>query len=273
VNEIAAEKVAGVNDTLLALSREILPVHMRLAYLHVDSLREQEVNARSMSKAMFSQLAENTRAAGALESTPFCAEIDGVMWIVSGHHRVRAARAAGCAYVLALVASGLSWDQVRAKQLAHNNISGQDDPELVRRIFEQIRDIQARFETYIDPKLFDAAPKPMSFTQVDIDFQKTSKAVLLLLLPTQWAQMEAALEAILPKSEADAALICGFAEWEPWALALRRVRKELEITAVPTAVARMAQLAMERLDELAQAVNPCPDSPQSVAADGHSGAA
>jgi hypothetical protein len=250
--QLTEGKLEEVNEQLASLSKLILPDYMRLAYVHIESLREQEVNARSMSKAMFSQLIDNIANSGSLESVPLCAEIDGVIWIVSGHHRVRAARAAEQTYILVYVASGLTWDQVKAKQLAHNSIEGKDDPELVKQIFEQIQDVQSRFEAFIDAKLFDAAPRPVSFTQVDVDFKKTSRAVLLLFLPIQWADMETALQNILPSAEFDDALLCGFEEWQPWSDALKRVRQEVNITAIPTAIAVMAQLATERLDQLAE---------------------
>jgi ParB/Sulfiredoxin domain len=244
-------KLKEVNQQLAELSKLILPDYMRLAYVHVDSIREQELNARSMSKAMFSQLIDNISNSGSLESVPLCAEIDKVVWIVSGHHRVRAARAAGQTYILVYIASGLTWDQVRAKQLAHNSIEGRDDPELVKKIFEQIQDVQSRFEAFIDAKLFDAAPRPVSFTQVDVDFKKTSRAVLLLFLPVQWADMETAIQNILPATDIDETLICGYEEWEPWAEVLKRVRQEMDVTAIPTAIAVMAKLASERLDQIA----------------------
>lgn len=246
------EKVEEINGQLADLSKLIFPEYAKLAYVHVDDLREQELNARSMSKAMFSQLAENIANSGMIESVPLCADVDGTIWIVSGHHRIRAARAAGQQYALVIVASGLSWDQIRAKQLAHNSIEGADDPELVKQIFEKIKSVEARFESYINPKLFDAAPKPVSFTQVDVDFKKQSRAVYLLFLPVQWADMEQAIKMILPPADVDEALICGYDEWEPWAQALKQVRQDMDVTAIPTAVAVMARLAVERMEQLAE---------------------
>lgn len=249
-SEKSQHELEKINEQLRELSKVIFPDYLYLAYIEIDALREQEVNARSMSKAMFSQLTENIANAGTLESVPFCAKVDDVVWIVSGHHRVRAARTAGKRYILVMVAEGLTWDQIRAKQLGHNSIEGQDDPELVKRIFEQIMDVQARFEAFIDPKLFDAAPKPVSFSPIDIDFQSTSRAVLLLFLPSQWDDMQAALKSILPPSDVDEALLADFKEWEPWSAALRQIRSGMDITAVPTAIATMAKLALERLEQL-----------------------
>jgi hypothetical protein len=85
-----------------------------------------------------------------------------------------------------------------------------------------------------------------------VDFKKTSRAVLLLFLPIQWVDMETALQSILPSADFDDALLVGFEEWLPWSETLKSVRQEVNITAIPTAIAVMAQLASERLDQLAE---------------------
>lgn len=257
MKEPTKENLQEINAQLAELSKAIYPEGVRLMYVHVDDLREQELNARTMPKAMMSQLAENIESSGFVESVPLCATIKGEkakqIWIVSGHHRVRGARAAGELYLLILLAENLTWDKVRSKQLSHNNIEGADDPEVVKQIFDLIDDVESRFRAFVDTKLFDAAPEPVRFTQVDVDFRDASRLVLLAFLPTQWEHMAAALEGVFPKADPDHVVVAHIEEWEQWSDALRSIRKDLDIISVPTAVAMMADLALERLEQLKEA--------------------
>src|SRR6059036_2769174 len=68
---------------------------LELWKVHPSTLREQDVNARSMPKAMFERLAQTIARDKRLESLPLCAKTESGLEIVSGHHRVRAATAAG----------------------------------------------------------------------------------------------------------------------------------------------------------------------------------
>lgn len=76
---------------------------LELWKVHPSSLREQDVNARSMPKAMFERLSQTIARDMPLESLPFCARTDKAIEIVSGHHRVRAATAAGISEMFVLV--------------------------------------------------------------------------------------------------------------------------------------------------------------------------
>jgi len=60
--------------------------------VHIDELREQDINARSQPKAMFDRLAATIRRDKRLEALPLVAATENGLEIVSGHHRVRASR-------------------------------------------------------------------------------------------------------------------------------------------------------------------------------------
>jgi len=241
----------AINGLLERISSSIYPDYLRLLYVEVDAVREQDINAQSMPKPMFDQLVSNIQSTGAPESIPLLVKTPQGIEIISGHHRIRAMRKAGIKRTLALVFESLSRARIHAKQLAHNSIAGSSDPELVKRIWERIDDVQARFEAFIDPKLFDSIPAPVSFKPVDVDMVNIAKAVLVVFLPTQKLDFDAVLEQILPKADVDAVYIAHRESYDDWMKALRRVRSELEIVNVPTALAEMARLAQERLDQLA----------------------
>lgn len=245
--------VDQINERLAEISLLIFPDGLRLYYADVDELREQNVNPRSMPQKMFEQLTENIQGAETLESAPLCVRVGDGIDIISGHHRVRAARAAGVKHILVFLYEELSCSRIKSKQLAHNTISGQDDAELVARVWQEITDIQARFEAFVDPRLFKDVPEPVKFTQVDVDLVGTSRTVVIAFLPIQMTDFDAAVEAIVPKAEADAAYIADREIYEGWRQALHRVRNDMDVVAIPTAIAEMARLALEALDARAAA--------------------
>lgn len=246
---MTAQNPAEINQTLEALSAQILPPDMRLMYVGVDEVREQDVNAQSMPKAMFDQLVANIKSSGAPESLPLLAKTDRGLEIISGHHRIRACRTAGVKSVLAIVYTNIDRSRIAAKQLAHNSIHGASDPELVKRIWDSITDVQARFEAFIDPRQFEGL-KPVSFKPVDVDMTNTAKTIVIVFLPTQKLDFDAALEAIMPKAEVDAVYLANKDTYDGWIAAFKRVRADLDIVNAPTALAEMARLATEYLEQL-----------------------
>lgn len=240
------------NTLLATISQQMnFPPNLRLAYLPLDQMREQDINANSMPKKMFDQLVENIKNAGAPESLPLCATIEGAgatTWIISGHHRIRASRTAGMTHILTLFYENLSWSKARAKQLAHNSIAGSSDPELVKRIWDEIDDVQARFEAFIDPRMFDEIPAQVSFQPVDVLFE--DKTILIIWLSSQHQDMEAAMEAVMPKGQVDSVYLAHKDSYNAAMTALKRIRAELDVKAVPTAMAEIFRLAIERLDQL-----------------------
>src|SRR5690348_6201715 len=78
-----------------------------------SEIREQDVNARSMTPKMFERLQKTIERDGRLESLPFCATTDKGLEVVSGHHRVRAATAAQVPLIYVVVdISGLTRSQI-----------------------------------------------------------------------------------------------------------------------------------------------------------------
>lgn len=65
-----------------------------IAKVPLDKVKEQDINARIMMDQMQDQLTANIKKRGQLESLPLFVLIDGKLEIISGHHRVKSARAA-----------------------------------------------------------------------------------------------------------------------------------------------------------------------------------
>jgi len=222
---------------------------LELWKVHVGMLKEQTLNARSMASEMFLQLTDTVKRGSRLESLPFCALTEVGLEIVSGHHRIRAARKADVAEIWVLVdISGLSRDKIRAKQLAHNSIQGQDNVELIRQIFQQIDDVEARIEAYVDVvSLDDLAGMVVTLTSKDLEVEFDTKCVAINFLPVQFKEFEYAMK-LLEGSKPDVVYLAARSEYEELIQAMDKVVAHYNIRSTPTIFAKMAQIVIEQIE-------------------------
>jgi hypothetical protein len=207
-------------------------------------LREQDVNARAMPKAMFERLAQTIARDKRLESLPLCAKTDKGLEIISGHHRVRAATAAGISDMFVLVdVTGLTRSQIAAKQLAHNAIEGTDNDQLLSEIYRQIQDAESKLEAFIDQKLDIELPKvKIEGLDVEIDF----KTVLLIFLPRVKERLDRALEYLRSSGQRlDGVYIAADSDYAPLERAVRTIHDEYDIRVVADIIGKMADLALQ----------------------------
>jgi hypothetical protein len=224
---------------------------LELWKVHVDALREQDLNARSMPPHMMQRLASTIGRDSRLESLPLVADTGGKQFeLVSGHHRVRAARTAELPHIFVLVdVAGLTPSQVKAKQLAHNAIQGFDEAQLVKRIFDEITDVDARLEAAIDPKaLSSGVPDKVDLPKVDlnIDYRTT----LITFLPHQQERFDAAVDQIIAAGLADDRDRIYVADAElygQWNAVMQRLRKEYDARAISVVIAKFIEAAAELL--------------------------
>jgi hypothetical protein len=220
-----------------------------IAKVKLEQIKEQNLNARYMPQDMFKQLTRNIEKRGTLESLPYCAlQPDGIE-VMSGHHRLRALRAAKYQKSLwiLLETKPLTRDQIRAKQLAHNSIQGFDDTSILREIYLGIQDADQRIQAFIDEsKLEIPQPPSIQITPLNtgLDFQN----VKLLFLPTQLKDFDRILNGL---DGDETAIYCtDMANWELFKQAVLTITKKDNIHSIGSSVARMAELALERLEQI-----------------------
>lgn len=100
---------------------------------------------------------------------------------MSGHHRIKAAREAGIKEIpILLDITGLSKSQIAAKQLAHNNISGFDDPDMLKEISKLITDVDDMLESYYSEAYEVPNVEMDSFVHIksDLEFRQISLVFL-----------------------------------------------------------------------------------------------
>ncbi len=221
---------------------------MVMQYVAIDDLREQDVNANAMPVEMFNALVSNLKREGHAESIPLVANREGKdqLEIVSGHHRVRAMRRAGQTNTLVFRYKDLTQGEIRAKQLSHNSIAGESDPQIVKQLFESIQDIDLKVESFIDPATMIGTPKPVPFKPITVDPLLCSKTVTVVFLNVEANDFAKALELLHPKT--DSLYVAHRDAFEGFRAAVKKVRKDLDIKSIPTAIATMADLAVQQLN-------------------------
>jgi hypothetical protein len=204
---------------------------LELWKVHPSTLREQDINARAMPKAMFERLAQTIARDKRLESLPLCAKTERGLEIIAGHHRVRAATAADISEMFVLVdVTDLTRSQIAAKQLAHNAIEGQDNEQLLAEIYQEIEDAESKLEAFIDQKLDIEIPKiKIEGLDVEIDF----KTVLLIFLPRVKEWLDRALEYLRSSGQRlDGVYIAADTDYAPLEKAVRKINEEYDVRVV-----------------------------------------
>jgi hypothetical protein len=223
---------------------------LELWRVEVDELREQDFNAQVMPKAMFDRLAKTIQADGRLESLPLCARVGDDIEIVSGHHRVRAARSAGLSEIFAIVdVSGLDRDAVAAKQLAHNAIHGHSEPQLLKKIYESIKDVNRRLESFIDPAKLNLKVEKVQVGNLDLGLDY--RTALLVFLPYEKERFDKACEAVQTQLTGELAglYMAELKFLDQWKALLKKVGKEYDVRATGTVLSKIADLVLQALGE------------------------
>ena len=217
-----------------------------IARCDIDSLREQDINARVMDDARFNQLVANIEKRGTLEQLPYCVLTDRGVEIVSGHHRTRAARAAGLEHVNVLLdRTRLTRSSIAAKQLAHNAIEGTDDPDMLRRIADIVTDVDDMLESAMDREHFDSVQeraRQMPVPQADFDW----KTVQLTFLDHQACDLNRLCERA---AKADVELVVPMEGFEPFVEALQATRKHGDVKNAGAAAWLMTRAALRQFGE------------------------
>lgn len=220
-----------------------------IAKVQLDKVKEQDINARVMKNEMQDQLTANIKKRGQLESLPFLVLNAGKLEIVSGHHRIKSARAAELKEVIAIIdVSGLSRSQIAAKQLAHNAISGFDDDSTLREIVKMITDVDDMIESFVGKDIMEEPLEQyekMLSPAIQFDF----KNVTFSFLPHQVQDMDV----LVKNLETTAPEIIGVAPYEQcksFVETLSRYQKFTDIRNVGAAIHSMVQNANERMNEV-----------------------
>lgn len=219
---------------------------LHIGKVQLDKVKEQDVNARIMQDSMQDLLTKNITKRGQLESLPLLVQKDGKLEIISGHHRVKSARAAGLKEIIAIIdTSGLSRSSIAAKQLAHNAINGFDDDSTLRTICKMITDVDDMIESAMPEKYFkDMQVQMNNIANPSFDFDM--KVVCFSFLPHQVKDMNDLIKAV---GSADYVGVAPREEFKPFIKALSDTMKYEDVKSIGMAVHMMVQNTLEAMGE------------------------
>jgi len=211
---------------------------------HIDNLREQDLNARVMTKEMIEQLSRNLKNRNYMESLPYCAQTKKGIEIISGHHRVRAARMAGFKDIhILLDTNKLRKSEIIARQLAHNSISGIDDKQMLKKLFDQIGDVDLRLEAFLDPvELSIEAVDTIPLTDINAGLDDF-RSVALMFLPSQMDTFDNVMGRLSGKE--DKVYVGHMEQFERFKSAVSKTKDLDNIKSVSFAISRMCDIVEE----------------------------
>lgn len=220
---------------------------LQIVKIQLDKVKEQDINARIMKNEMQDQLTANIKNRGQLESLPLLVLVGEVVEIISGHHRIKSARAAGLKEIIAILdVSGLSRSKIAAKQLAHNAISGFDDDSTLREIVKMIKDVDDMLESYVGKDILEEPLEEYSklvSPAVVFDF----KNITFAFLPHQIKDMDVLVKSL----ESTGAEIVGVAAYEQckaFCETLSKYQKFSDIRNMGTAIHSMIEVVNEKMN-------------------------
>lgn len=226
--------------------------HVEPMKLVLRDIKLLPVNPRFMTHEQFIQLVDNLRRDGHLTSTPFCwldKKIDKYE-VLSGNHRIKAAIEAGIDEAWCLVTHDqLSEDRRVAIQLSHNSIVGDDDPALLKQLYEKIEDVDLRLYAGLDDRMLELLEKvqPLSFNEAALEFQ----TVAMIFLPDELADVERAFDAARELTTGRV-MLNRFAEYDAFLDALSTAGGAHGVTNTATALMVVLRIFERHQDELAE---------------------
>jgi hypothetical protein len=215
-----------------------------------------------MKAPVFNQLAANVQRDGVLTSVPLVHDGE----VLSGNHRVQAALKAGVVAGFWLEVVGVLSEAGRERllarerrvsiQLSHNALVGEDDPNVLADLYMPLPLDEKQYSGLTDDALKAADPLDIaSLSAGAVAYQELQ----LLFLPEDAAVFRAALERIKKRAGKLAkvdVLVAALADFERLFDACVRVKEQRNVHNTALAVRVMAELALERLEELAGSEEP-----------------
>lgn len=219
--------------------------------LDAATIKEQDVNAQVMDKRRMKILTSNIKNRGALESLPYVYKEGDTFQVVSGHHRIRAAVAAGFTQIYALVETNhLTKSQITSKQIAHNELVGEADSEILAQLVKQMDEADDLIASGLTEEWLNSIKGESIAIEVpNLDFGW--RKVEMAFLPKQFDEFETLCKAIDSKAEmvgvVDESMYSQFCD------AMVRYGRTKNIKSFGAIVSRLTEIALREIDDAEEA--------------------
>jgi len=215
---------------------------------------EQEKNARYFAPEVFKQLVDNIKSDGRLESIPLCYQTEeskknGKYHIISGHHRVSAAKQAGLEWIMIFVIHPKDRDEIVAKQLSHNALVGKDDKVILFELFDEIKKIEQKIASGISSEV-----EKISYTSLNFRLGNFRQFTLLFCSgeDEKFDELMQEIESITSFKHDEIARIVNNKTFDKFADALRKIKKTENIKNNAVAFSRMIDICSEYIENMKQ---------------------
>ncbi|KPL72271.1 hypothetical protein ADN00_15765 [Ornatilinea apprima] len=235
-----------INDLLTQLNAEIGEyTPYKLAFVSPGEIQPVEKNAHFMPKRLFDQLVDNIKNDQNLSTLPFCwKKADGSFVVLSGNHRVQAAKEANIQKILVLYTDeDLTRSRQIAIQLSHNSLVGQDNPTLLLDLWNELDSLQAKIYTGLDDNLLQTLP-PVNVIRLNEEPLRLEEPSILFV-PAEIERVSDVIKRIGKSNRTR--LIAGVDEFDRFFDKLLEFKEAEGIINTATAFAKMADILEEYL--------------------------
>jgi hypothetical protein len=205
-------------------------------------------NARFMTKEQFAALSHNIKKDGGLTSLPLCyREGEGKLLVLSGNHRIKAAIDAGIEeFLVLLIDKPLTKDEQLAIQLSHNAISGQDDEQILKELWQQIDDLEATIYCGLSAEQIDRL-ESAEFSTIS-EQRILFKEIALLFLPEEIEAMTSICDGIVEAAKRKTIFAGRITEYNDVLAGIIAVKQDQKIINSALAFFAIAKVVREYLE-------------------------
>ena len=239
-----SQKVQELNTLLGAAGRPF-----SLGYYDPRKLKLLETNARFMPNDKFAALVANVKRDGGLASVPLVYAFDEpeTPLVLSGNHRIMAARAAATGPELCMVISARKTvDELVAIQLSHNAIAGADDLQTLKKLCDQIHDIDMKMYSGIDEDTLKKL-EAIKFEAIS-EPRLVFKTVTMLFLPHEIDELNAMLSEVDKLLEDENSYALKVADYQEFFEMLANAKSGLKIKNTATALLELMRAGNRQLE-------------------------
>lgn len=215
--------------------------------LVISTLKEQDINAQVMDDRKMKILTSNIKNRGTLESLPYIHKKGDTFSIVSGHHRVRAANAAGLKTIYGLVDTiDLTESQIVSKQISHNELVGQADSEILGELVKKMKEVDDIIASGLPEKFLNqiAQQSPvMDLPQLDFDW----RTLQLVFLPEQLKEFQSLVRMV--DSKAEFVGVANVSQFDEFSKAMVQFGKTRNIKSIGATIQLLTEIALREVKQ------------------------
>jgi len=212
-----------------------------------DECIGQEKNARYFMPEVFQQLVDNVKKDGQLESAPLVYRDGEKFRIISGHHRVDAAKQAGLEKIAVMVIVPKDKNEIISKQLSHNALVGVDDKMILAELFKEIDDINQKLASGLSSEI-----EKIEYSSLNFKIG-TFKEFTIMFIPSEierFDQITGEIEAYSMVKPTTEVRLADYADFERFKTQIIKIKKVNNIKSNAIALKFMLDVTEKYFNEL-----------------------